>query len=363
MEWAQLSTARPNAEASLRWARHPRGVSTGIPDSLRRESLLQSGVLSAGQLLAAGLSRDFVRARLDGGHWQRLYCGVYATFSGEPSREAALWAAVLVAGPGALLSYQTAAEVAGLSDKRSSLIHVTVPAERRIVRVPGVAVHYSARAWQAVHPARLPPQTRIEETVLDLASAAGSLDDAVAWVTRALGRRQTTQARLLEAVQERAKVRWRPQLTELLSPDSAGIHSLLEYRYHHDVERPHGLPQGIRQARSKRDGHNEYRDTLYEAYAAAVELDGRLAHPADERWRDIRRDNAAAGTGTVTLRFGWLDVTERPCQVAAEVARVLMARGFAGARPCSPHCPVGTVTAWQRSPASQHSPASQRSPA
>jgi predicted transcriptional regulator of viral defense system len=323
----------------------------GLPADLRELAELQHGVLTSAQLTSTDLTRDVLSSRVRLGTWQRLYRGVYATFSGEPGRGAALWAAVLWAGPGGLLSYQTAAEVAGLSDKPSSLIHVTVPSNRRVVREPGIAVHYSARAWQAVHPARLPRQTRIEETVLDLAGAAGSLDDAVGWVTTALGRRLTTQARLLEAAQDRAKVRWRRQLTELLSPAAAGIHSLLEYRYHHDVELPHGLPEGKRQARSRRDGHNEYRDTLYEAYSTAVELDGRLAHPADERWSDIRRDNAAAGTGIVTVRFGWLDVTERPCQVAAEVVRVLMARGFAGGRPCSPQCPVGAVTATQRSPA------------
>jgi hypothetical protein len=326
----------------------------GLPPDLEEVAALQRGVLTSAQLVGAGLSKNGLSSRVKLGTWQRLYRGVYATFSGEPSRTAALWAAVLWAGPGAMLSHRTAAEISGLSDKPSSLIHVTVPSDRRIAPVAGVAVHYSARAWHAVHPARLPPQTRIEETVLDLASAAGSVDDAIGWVTSALGRRLTTQARLLDAAQERAKVRWRPQLTELLSPDAAGIHSLLEYRYHHDVERPHGLPEGTRQAHSRRDGRSEYRDTLYKAYATAVELDGRLAHPAGERWTDIRRDNAAAGTGIVTLRFGWLDVTERPCQVAAEVIRALMARGFAGARPCSPGCPVGAVravTGSQRSPA------------
>src|SRR5580658_10509274 len=38
----------------------------------------------------------------------------------------------------------------------------------------------------------MPPQTLIEETVLDLAGAAVSLDDAIGWVTCALGRKLTT---------------------------------------------------------------------------------------------------------------------------------------------------------------------------
>jgi hypothetical protein len=86
---------------------------------------------------------------------------------------------------------------------------------------------------------------------------------------------------------------------------------------------------------------------LYDEYATCVELDGQLAHPAETRWRDIRRDNAVAAAGGATLRYGWMDVTGRACHTAAEVDRALRGRGFPGARPCGPACPVG-VTAQLR---------------
>jgi hypothetical protein len=252
-----------------------------------------------------------------------------------------LWAAVLHAGPGALLSHRTAAEVVDLTDAPSELVHVTIPVDRRLAWAAGVVIHRSMRARQAAHPARLPPQTRIEETVLDLADAARTIDDAVGWVTRALGRRLTTQARLRDALTQRPRIRWRRELTELLSPDLAGLMSALERRYHRHVERPHGLPAGIRQARARRGDRTEYRDVLYEKFATCVELDGQLAHPSEARWRDIRRDNAVAADGGVTLRYGWLDVTAQACRTAAEVDRALRQRGFAGGRPCGPGCPVG----------------------
>ncbi len=191
-----------------------------------------------------------------------------------------------------MLSYQAAAEVAGLTDKRASMTHVTVPSERRIARPPGLVVHYSSRARQALHPVRLPPQTRIEETILDLACAATRLDDACGWVTAGVGRRLTNEVRLRQSMAERDQIRWRPELAELLSPASTGMHSPLEWRYHRDVERPHGLPGGTRQALARRGDHNEYRDTLYKAYGLALELDGRVAHPGDRRWADIRRDGS-----------------------------------------------------------------------
>jgi hypothetical protein len=316
-------------------------MASDLPPPLRELADLQCGVLARRQLLALGLTKDLAASRLNRGSWQRLHPGVYAAFSGEPSREATLWAAVLYAGPGAVLSHQTAAELRGLADAPSSLIHVTVPADRRVTKRAGLVVHISARAAAAVHPARTPRQTRVEETILDLWQAAPNLDDAVGWVTRGLGRRFTTQEKLRAALAVRSRLRWRAQLNELLSPEAAGIHSVLEYRYLRYVERPHRLPVSRRQAHARREGRSEYRDALYEAYSTAVELDGKVAHPGDTRWRDIQRDNAASVAGITTLRYGWRDVTAAPCRVAADIAAVLAARGYTGARPCSVECPVG----------------------
>jgi hypothetical protein len=318
-------------------------VATELPPLLRDAAERQAWVVTTRQAAEAGLGRGAVLWRRQSGRWQRLYRGVYATFSGQPARDAVLWAAVLYAGPDALLSHQTAAEVASLIDKPSQLVHVTVPAERRVSRAPGIVVHRSAHAIDRLHPVRLPPQTRVEETVLDLVDQAGSLDDAADWVTRALGRRLTTQDRLRAALAQRARLRWRRELTELLSPDLAGLMSVLERRYQRDVERRHGLPAGARQVRARRGDRTEYRDVLYEEYATCVELDGRLAHPSEQRWRDVRRDNAVAADGGVTLRYGWLDVTTSSCQTAAEVDRALRSRGFPGGRPCGPACPVGAT--------------------
>src|SRR5271169_538667 len=88
----------------------------------------QAQVVSRSQVLGSGVSRNAVSRRAGSGAWQRLQRGTYATFSGVPPREARLWAAVLRAGPGAVLSHETAAEVHGLVDKPSRVIHVTVAA-------------------------------------------------------------------------------------------------------------------------------------------------------------------------------------------------------------------------------------------
>ncbi len=188
----------------------------------------------------------------------------------------------------------------------------------------------------------MPPRTRIEETVLDLTQLSSSADDACGWVTRGLGRGLTTQDRLREALGQRIRIRFRAELSELLSPELAGVHSALEYRYVKRVEMPHGLPRGRRQARAVSAGGHIFRDVLYDEYGLTVELDGRAAHPGDTRWKDIRRDNAAVADGLMTLRFGWDDLRARPCLVADQVYRALRRSGPVSAHPCSPGCPVAS---------------------
>jgi hypothetical protein len=169
-------------------------MASELPDELRELAWFQDGLLTGRQAVAGGLSREAVKWRLGTGQWQRMQTGVYAVFSGPPDRRAILWAVVLRAGPGAMLSYHTAAELAGLIDRSRPVIHVTLPVDRAVKPIPGVVLHRSGRAAQALHPVLAPPRTRVEETVLDLAGTAATLDDAYGWITRALGRRLTTQA-------------------------------------------------------------------------------------------------------------------------------------------------------------------------
>ena len=320
-------------------------MATEIPESLRELARAQAGVVTSQQAVAAGLTKAALAWQLRSERWQQPYRGVYMLSSGPPGREAALWAAVLRGGRDAMLSHQSAAELADLIDRPREALHLTVPAGRRIRPLPGLVIHTSAHADQVRHPSLRPPRTRIEHTVLDLAAQADTFDDALGWVTRACGRRLTTEDKLRAAMAARGRLRWRGLLAPVLADPVGGLHSVLELRYYRDVERAHCLPRACRQARVIRGRRAEYRDAFYSRYRLVVELDGRLAHRDDARWRDIRRDNAAAADGGITLRYGWSDVTTLPCRTAGEVARVLVRRGWIG-RPklCSADCSV--VSGW-----------------
>jgi hypothetical protein len=303
----------------------------------------QADAIARSQGSTAGVAAHTMRNRVRDGRWQRLQRGVYATFSGEPLRETVLWAALLRAGPGAVLSHQTAAERHGLIDEPSPVIVITVPASRSPARtpIPGVVIHRSDAIVRTRHPAMLPPCTRVEDTVLDLIQIAASFDDAYAWICRAVGRRRTTANRIALAMATRKKMRWRQEIALALGDAADGALSVLEYRYVHRVERPHGLPAARRQARIRQSTGNRYLDNLYEEYRACVELDGTAAHPADEQWRDKRRDNVNTISGLVTLRLGLLDLGDRRCETAMGVATLLRRHGWTGApRTCGPTCAV-----------------------
>lgn len=287
----------------------------------------QAGVLSRRQAVAAGMGPTVIDNRLRSGRWQRLQQGVYATFTGLPSREPVLWAALLRAGPAAALSHRTAAELHGLTSEQSSLIHITLPMTQRIAPISGVALHHSRAFIRDYHPVGSPPRTGVEDTALDLTQVSETFEDAFGWLCRAVGRRLTTPDRLRAALAARSRVRWRADLSAALGEVSAGVRSPLELRYVTKVERAHGLPTAQRQACVLAGGRRRYVDNLYEEAKLAVELDGLAAHPPEQRWADSHRDNEIAGLGILTLHYTWRDVDAGACLTAGQVGALLTMRG------------------------------------
>jgi very-short-patch-repair endonuclease len=290
----------------------------------------QAGMLTHAQALELGFSRDEIQTRLKRGTWQRTHRNTIATFSGALPRASRIWGVVLAAGRGATVSHQTAAELAGFNRKTSKLVDVTIPWARSVPSINGGRIHVSRRIDSARHPSRRPPQTRVEETVLDLTDLAAGADEAIGWVLAACGERVTTVPRLAEAMQSRKRLRWRNELRFALRDVADGAQSPLELRYLRDVERDHGLPKATRQARHARAGGTIYDDVRYPDFGLVVELDGRADHAAERRFRDLRRDNVTGARGDIVLHYGWEDVTQRPCAIAHQVAGVLRIRGWDG---------------------------------
>jgi very-short-patch-repair endonuclease len=304
----------------------------------------QGGALSWRQALDAGLTPSAVAHRCSSGRWQHLHPGVYVTFTGEVNASARAWAALLHAGPDAVLSHRSAAAAQGLLDHAPDVVDVTTSAAHRVTPRPGIRLHRTRHLAARRHPVRRPPQTRIEDTVLDLVELSVSTDDVVGWLTRGVQRRLTTVQRLRDAADLRGRLRHRRLVASMLAEIVDGIASPLELRYARNVERAHGLPGGVRGQRDRQRGRRVYRDVAYEEFRTYVELDGVAYHEGEQLELDAARDNLLVVRGDASLRYGWSRVNGAPCQVAGEVAAVLRARGWLGLpTPCGPGCTVRLV--------------------
>ena len=302
----------------------------------------QSGVVARRQLIAAGLGDPDIRRLVRNRRLVPVFRGVYVDHTGPLSWLNRAWAAVLY-HEGSALCGRSALELGGHP------IHVALPAGRKGARLPGVVLHQLRNLEARVQWNRSPPRLRIEEAVLDVAGAARTTSEAVAVVSDVIGRRATTPARVLAALEARGRSPRGVELRRILADAVAGSRSVLERAFLVSVERAHGLPAGSRQHRAlAADGSALYRDVLYREWGVAVELDGVVWHSdSASRARDMTRDLDAVVSGITTIRLGWYQVCDDPCGTAARVARVLADRGWTGRpRACSPTCAVAVVSSF-----------------
>jgi hypothetical protein len=221
------------------------------------------------------------------------------------------------------------------------VLHITVPADRRVMPQPGLALHHSRRLTDAdVRRVRGLPCTTAERTVLDLVGKAKSPGRAASVLLDAVASRRTTADRLRSAAAKSPPVRYGQLVAEVLAEAAEGAHSVLELR-HAAVCRTHGLPVGERQKRQDVDGKVTYIDNIIEeGFEIVTELDGRRGHDSqDDRFRDNWRDNVNVLLGRAPLRHGWQDMLDSPCEVARQRLILLRNRGWHGPIiECSPGC-------------------------
>lgn len=284
-----------------------------------------------------GLSRKRIHWLVRHGHWKRMHQGVYVAHSGAVTWRQRARAALLYAGADAALSHEAAGYARELVSQPPRIIDVSIPASRRVNASHGIRI---------VRRSSMPPTsgrlraTNPEHTVVDLLDRARSVDDAMGVITQAC-RRGVSPWALREVIASRGRLRHRRLVGDLIAEADLGIESPLERRYHHDVERAHGLPTAALQARTVLDGRWTRADRRY-ATGVRVELDGQLAHPDGRTDKDTWRDNAAAVQyGDLTLRYRWIHVVLMTCEVAAQVVLALRRQGWTGeSRACGPHCRV-----------------------
>lgn len=266
----------------------------------------QEGVAGREQLRANGVSPHAVDHRVRTGRFVPVFRGVYAVGHAALSDLGRLHAALLAAGPGAIVSHRAAAALHRLLPSMPPCVDVTVIGHPRRSR-PGLKLHAARQPPPTIGVAGLPVTTPLR-TLQDLRRtvAPAELEHACA---EALVRNLVTHDEL--------------EAARLVAPEAAApTRSTLERRFL-SVIRHAGLP---RPRVNHTVGPYEI-DFAWLEQRVLVEVDGWRAHGHRLAFeRDRARDAELAAMGYVVLRFTWRQVRDTPLLVAAQVARALAHR-------------------------------------
>jgi hypothetical protein len=279
----------------------------------------QHGVVSRVQLVQLGLGRGAIDHRLAVGRLHPVHRGVFAVGHPVLSRHGAWMAAVLAAGPGAVLSHRSAAALWGIRDAARPRPEISLA--RRCER-PGIDARRIALAPDEVTMEQGIPITTPARTLLDLAAVLPphQLERAVheaeyrrlasplsldALLTRHHGRRGTAP---LRTIVDRGNLGATVTKSEL----EALFLALLD---------AHGLPRP--------DKVNEpigpYTvDALWPAQRLVVELDSRQAHQTTRAFEEDRaRDRDLLTRGYRVARITWRQLHDDPAILATELGILL----------------------------------------
>jgi very-short-patch-repair endonuclease len=265
---------------------------------LARLATRQAGVAGRQQLLALGFTADEIDNRLARRRLIRLHRGVYAVGHDALSERGRMIAALIAAGPGAVLSHETAAHLWKLIPSMPPFIDVThtdrVPRRRR-----GLHVHQASRLETTTHQ-RLPVTTPLQ-----------------------------TLAQLPPDQLDRARAE---ALIRGLIPRSADDHaeptrSELEDALLPALERAQ-LPRPL--VNHRVEGREV--DFFWPDHNVIVETDGWGAHGNRRAFEgDRAKDATLQAHGYTVVRFTWRQVKHETLLVTVRIAQLLARTGEIGA--------------------------------
>lgn len=284
----------------------------------------QHGLVERKQVLQCGLTRAQINRRLKKRVWVHVHPGVYR-MSGAPEgwlqqvRAALLWA-----GPPAIVSHQTAAALWGFPRVRTtSPIHVSMPFSNaaREVRVHQVAA-FTAREVTSHRGFKL---TAVTRTLLDL-SATESERDAQACADWALANKLTTLDRLRVLAETHPHHRGVVFLRGLVHKYEGGdgpSESELEARVFELLD-DEGLPRPERQRAVYVGGKLRRLDFIFTGTKVVIEADGYAWHASPASFeKDRERANSLAIRGYTVLHWTWRAMEDRRQVLVTEVCRAL----------------------------------------
>ncbi len=278
----------------------------------------QHGVVSRAQLEAIGLGRGAIQNRLARGLLHRLHQGVYAVGHRRLTGDGASMAAVLAAGPGAVLSHRSAAALWGIRNTDRAAVEVIVP---RACRRPGIHVHRATVRPDEFTRERGIPVTNPARTLLDLAEVLTpqQLERAI---NEAEIRRLASPLPLAALVARHPHRRGTNALRRILEQRTLGetvTRSVLEERFLALID-ANGFPRP-----KMNEPLGPYRpDALWPDERLVVELDSYPIHTTRQAFEsDRKRDRELTLAGYRVVRITWRQLRDEPANIADELSALL----------------------------------------
>jgi len=270
----------------------------------------QHGIVTRRQLLNAGVGPDTVDRWIKSGRLIRVHRGVYALGHVPPSPQAKAMAAVLACGPGAVLSYRSAAALWGLL-RHHGPVDVTAPSDHRHA---GIILHRSRLTDTDVTVHYGIPITTPARTLADLADI---LDTAR--LTRAVNDARLRHLTSLDELADHLRPgRATRTLADLIKRPTGPTRSVFEDVFLAFCDR-HNIPRP--EVNATVAGYEV--DMLWRTQRLIAELDGRTYHGDFERDRDKDADLLAAGHRVV--RVTWRRLRTDEAREAGRFRRLLPA--------------------------------------
>jgi predicted transcriptional regulator of viral defense system len=279
----------------------------------------QHGVVARTQLFALDLGHGAIRHRVKRGWLHAIHRGVYAVGHRALTREGWWMAAVLAAGPGAVLSHRSAAALWRIRSRAGGSIDVT--AQRRLRLRPGVETYQRTLPADEVTVRCGIPVTTVSRTLFDLASAAGP-HEARRAMHEAEFLRLSDARSLDDLVYRHAGERGAGVIRKIIEDEHIGLavtRSQLEDRFlafldARDLPRPevNVLVQGVEV------------DCLWREQRVIVELDGHASHATRATFESDRtRDRRLTVAGLRTIRVTWRHLHQDADGLASDLRALL----------------------------------------
>lgn len=329
----------------------------GVDETARPEQLVaswadrQHGLVTRGQALASGVTRDALEGRIRRGTWRTVHRGVYRLPGSGDTREQRIMAACLAAGGTSVASHRSAGWLWGLIPPGAMVVEITVTRSRGAPRLNGVVVHTSRDHQGTSRRNRGIPLASPLDTVVQLASVLPGPDlhrvlDAAARL-RLLGGADLLQHLSGRHFQGAAGIKTLRQVLADRGHPGTGT-SALERRML-GLLRLYRLPLPSLQM-PVGPGHRYRADMTWPPSPILVELDGFDTHGTPEALAaDLARQNELIAAGYDLRRYTWGDLTRRPAGVMDEVAAALDHYGLLaprGRRKVDPPRPAESGTSY-----------------